>query len=114
MELRQGIRLVASGSYLPPRVVSVEEAQEGMEVDASWIRKKTGVLKRHFAGDETIASMGAAAVGAALEGSPVTVDDIDLLIAAGGTPDQPVPHNASLIHAELGFPQHVGRTPIYL
>ncbi|MDP7033932.1 MAG: 3-oxoacyl-[acyl-carrier-protein] synthase III C-terminal domain-containing protein [Planctomycetota bacterium] len=104
---KQGLRLIASGSYLPSRVVSAQEAQEGMEVDERWILKKTGVQTRHFAGDETIASMAATAVREALEQSSVGLEEIDLLIAAGGTPDQPVPHNASLIHAELGFPSHI-------
>jgi 3-oxoacyl-[acyl-carrier-protein] synthase-3 len=78
-----------------------------MSVSQKWIEDKTGVITRYHAEDETIASMAAEAVTKAMEKTDLNYSDIDLLIAAGGTPDQPIPHNSGLIHKELKLPSTV-------
>ena len=100
-------QVLSTASYLPQRVVKASELQEKMVVDTNWITKKTGVETRYFAEDETIAQMAAKAVKKAVEKSNLDYSDIDLLIAAGGTPDQPIPHNSGLIHHELKLPTSV-------
>ena len=100
-------KVEASGIYLPPKKVSAEEIALKAGVSTEWLLKAAGVETRYFAEDETIASMGAKAVKNAMEKSKLKYEDIDLLIAAGGTPDQPIPHNSVLIHHELKLPKNI-------
>ena len=96
-----------SGAYLPPREVSAEEIAKKANVSVDWVLKSAGVETRYFADDETIASMAIKAIKIAMEKAQLGFEDIDLLIAAGGTPDQPIPHNSALIHQELNLPKNV-------
>lgn len=107
MKVKYPFKIVSSGSYLPQKKVHASEIQEKMPVNEDWIIKKTGVENRHYAEDETIASMAAKSVKVAIDKANLNYTDIDMLIAAGGTPDQPIPHNSALIHNELGLPSHI-------
>jgi 3-oxoacyl-[acyl-carrier-protein] synthase III len=97
----------ATGAYLPPRKVTAEEIAKKANVSLEWLLKSAGVETRYFADDETIASMAAKAITNAMEKTDLKYEDIDLLIAAGGTPDQPIPHNSALIHHELNLPKNI-------
>ncbi|MEE2671602.1 MAG: 3-oxoacyl-[acyl-carrier-protein] synthase III C-terminal domain-containing protein [Bdellovibrionota bacterium] len=110
MDVSCGFSILGSGSYLPENAISAALIAEKMNVSVKWVLGKTGVETRYFAENETIASMAAKAVNKALENAGMIASDIDLLIAAGGTPDQPIPHNSALIHKELDFPNTV--TPL--
>ena len=103
-------KIQASGSYLPARAVSAKEMEQYLAVDERWILKKTGVENRYFSDDENQAVMAAKAINKALETSPIPLEEIDLLISASGTPDQPIPHNSALIHKELNLPASI--TPL--
>lgn len=103
-------KVEASGFYLPPKKVSAQEIALKANVSTEWLLKSAGVEIRYFAEDETIASMAAKAIKNALDNSGLSYDDIGLLISAGGTPDQPIPHNSALIHHELQFPKSI--TPL--
>jgi 3-oxoacyl-[acyl-carrier-protein] synthase-3 len=100
-------KILSSGAYLPKRCVTSAELQERMSVSQKWIEEKTGVVTRYHAEDESIASMASKAVTIAMARTNLTYKDIDLIIAAGGTPDQPIPHNSGLIHKELDLPSTV-------
>jgi 3-oxoacyl-[acyl-carrier-protein] synthase-3 len=100
-------KIEASGIYLPPKKVTAEEIAKKANVSTEWLLKSAGVETRYFAENETIASMAAKAIKNAIEKTHLKYEDIDLLIAAGGTPDQPIPHNSALIHNELKLPKNV-------
>lgn len=100
-------RIVSSGSYLPQTKITAKELSLTLNVSESWILKSTGVETRYFAGTESIASMAAKAIENAMKKSGLKYEDIDLLIAASGTPDQPIPHNSALIHHELKLPKNI-------
>jgi len=97
----------SSGCYLPPKKVSYTDIAVLTGSDPAWILKATGVENRYYAEDETIASMAAKAIQNAMAKSSLKFEDITLLIAAGGTPDQPIPHNSALIHKELNLPNSI-------
>ncbi len=100
-------KIVSSGSYLPNKKVTNDEIQARMNVSSEWILKSTGVETRYYAENETIASMAAKAITKAMAKSGLSYNEIDLMIAAGGTPDQPIPHNSALIHQELNLPSNI-------
>ncbi len=65
--------LAGCGGYLPERVVTNEELSRTVDTSDEWIRERTGIRQRHFAGkNETAAFMGTAAARAALADAGAT------------------------------------------
>jgi 3-oxoacyl-[acyl-carrier-protein] synthase-3 len=92
------IKIKAIAKYLPQRRYSSVEMDELAQVEHGKIERLTGVKYRHhLSEDETVCSMGAAALTLALENAGLKVNDIDLLLFAGASFDYPIPHNASII-----------------
>ena len=102
-------RIVGSGSYLPPRVVTnddlaVELAQRGIETSNDWIIERTGIRQRHLAekGVRTSA-LATEAARRALDNAGVKPAEVDLIILATSTPDFVFPSTACLVQANLGI-----------
>jgi 3-oxoacyl-[acyl-carrier-protein] synthase-3 len=100
-----GVTLRGTGSHLPARVVPNDEFTDVLDLDTSdeWIRTRTGIRERRFAGlGETSATLGAAAARAALASAGLAAEDIDLIVCATVTPDLMTPSTGNLIQAALG------------
>jgi 3-oxoacyl-[acyl-carrier-protein] synthase-3 len=66
------------------------------------IEKHTGVQYRyHISGNESVCSLGAAALKKTLKSAAMDVSEIDLLIFSGASFDYPVPHNAAVIKSMI-------------
>ena len=101
--------LAGCGGYLPERIVTNDELSRTVETSDEWIRERTGIRQRHFAGKhETTAFMGTAAARAALADAGATAADVDAIILATSTPDQAFPATALRVQAELGVKQGFG------
>ena len=101
--------LAGVGGYLPERVVTNDELARTVDTSDEWIRERTGIRQRHFAGPhETAAFMGAAAARAALAHAEATPADVDAVILATSTPDQAFPATAVRVMAALGVPGGFG------
>lgn len=73
-------------------------------VPSGWAERRAGVRERRWASDgETNAILGATAARAALDAAALSARDVDLVLNASGTAQQPIPDNAALIAAELGL-----------
>jgi len=102
-------RIVGSGSYLPPRVVTnddlaAELAGRGIETSNDWIVERTGIRQRHLAekGVRTSA-LATEAARRALNDAGVSPAEVDLIILATSTPDFVFPSTACLVQANLGI-----------
>jgi 3-oxoacyl-[acyl-carrier-protein] synthase-3 len=97
-------RIVATGSYLPPRVMKNEEFARRLDTSDAWIRERTGIERRHIA-EESQASSDLAlhASRRALEAAGMKPEDIDLIIVATSTPDYIFPSTACQLQAKLGI-----------
>ena len=100
----RSLRLAQSAIYLPARVVTAAELDERLGLPTGWVEEKTGVTQRHYVepGRDTNATMGAAAVRGVLEAARLDFTDVDLLIVASASVQQPIPCTAALIQRELG------------
>ena len=103
MKLRS-LRLAPSAIYLPARIVTAAELDRRLGLPSGWVEEKTGVSRRHFIepGRDTNATMGAAAARGALDAAGLEFADVDLLINASASTQQPIPCTAALIQRELG------------
>jgi 3-oxoacyl-[acyl-carrier-protein] synthase III len=102
-------KIVGTGSYLPPRVVSNEAlaadlAKRGLETSDAWIVERTGIRQRYIAEPNVTASMLATeAAKRALAAAGMQASQIDLIICATSTPDFVFPSTACLIQRDLGI-----------
>jgi 3-oxoacyl-[acyl-carrier-protein] synthase-3 len=96
--------LLGTGSSLPKRIVTNDELAATLDTSDEWIMARTGIRRRHVAGEgETTSSMGTAAARAALDAAGLVPQDIDLIILATATPDQTFPASATVVQAALGI-----------
>ena len=86
-----------------------DELSRTVDTSDEWIRERTGIRQRHFAGKhETAAFMGTAAARAALADAGATAGDVDAIILATSTPDQAFPATALRVQAQLGVTRGFG------
>jgi 3-oxoacyl-[acyl-carrier-protein] synthase-3 len=96
-------RIVGTGSYLPPRVVTNDDFAKKLETSDEWIRERTGIRQRHFADPSQASSdLALEASRRALEAAGLKADALDLIIVATSTPDYVFPSTACLLQAKLG------------
>src|SRR5882757_4196139 len=101
--------LAGVGGYLPERVVTNDELSRTVDTTDEWIRERTGICQRHFAGrHETAAFMGTEAARAALADAGANHADVDAIILATSTPDQAFPATALRVQAALGITRGFG------
>lgn len=93
-------RIVATGGYLPPKIVESVEIDSRTGQPPGWTERHTGVERRHMVEGEGTAALGAAALRD-LFANDSTLPDA--LICASGTDQQPIPCNAALIAREMGW-----------
>jgi 3-oxoacyl-[acyl-carrier-protein] synthase III len=102
-------KIVGTGSYLPPRVVSNDElardlAKRGLETSDAWIVERTGIRQRHIAdADVPCSVLATEAAKNALTAAGMQASQIDLIICATSTPDFVFPSTACLIQRNLGI-----------
>jgi 3-oxoacyl-[acyl-carrier-protein] synthase-3 len=95
--------LAGVGGYLPERVVTNDELARTVDTSDEWIRERTGIRQRHFAGPhETATFMGVEAARGALAHANATPAEVDAVILATSTPDQAFPSTAIRVMAALG------------
>ena len=99
-----GIRILGTGSYLPPKVVTNDDIARALDTTDEWIYSHTGIRSRHVAEDgETTSTMAAKAGKAAMEAAGVAPDDIGLIVVATSSPVwNPFPSTACVVQGLLG------------
>jgi len=99
--VRAGV--LATGSYLPERVLNNRELAERFGCSEEWILTRTGIRERRFAEPGTGSSeLGIIAAQRALTAANIAPRDLDLIICATYTPDMSFPSNACIIQERLG------------
>src|SRR3569623_1834240 len=95
--------LTCTGSALPARRVSNAELAETVDTSDEWIVERTGIRFRHIAGPgETTSTLATDAAKAAIAAAGIAASDIDLIVLATATPDQPFPASATKEQPALG------------
>lgn len=95
--------IIGIGRYLPEKIVTNADLEKIMDTSDEWIRTRTGIEERRIADDNTNTSdMGFAAAQKAIEDAGITPEDIDLILVATVTPDQPFPSVACTLQERLG------------
>ena len=97
-------RILGTGSFLPPRIVTNDEFAARLDTSDAWIRERTGIVQRHIADEsQTSSDLALEASRRALAAAGVAADEIDLIVLATSTPDFVFPSTACLLQAKLGI-----------
>jgi 3-oxoacyl-[acyl-carrier-protein] synthase-3 len=102
-------RIIGSGSYLPPYILTNEELVKSVDSTPEWIKTRTGIDERRIAKDETNLQMAYKASLNAIENSKISKDDLDLIIVCTTSSDQIFPSTAVRLQDLLG----VGNIPAF-
>ena len=96
-------RIVGTGSYLPPTVLSNDELSKRVDTSDAWIQERTGIRQRHIADQsQTSSDLALEASKRALDAAGMAPEEIDLIVVATSTPDFIFPSTACLLQAKLG------------
>jgi 3-oxoacyl-[acyl-carrier-protein] synthase-3 len=97
-----GVRVLASGSYVPDAVVSNYHLQQRFGFDSEWIVRRTGILeRRHALPHQATSDLCHEAALRCLANAGARREDIDLLVLATFTPDMSFPSTACLVQDRL-------------
>lgn len=97
------VEIVATGRYLPDRVLTNAELEQMVETTDEWIRERTGIRERRIApADMGAAEMGARAARIAMERAGVQPGEIDVIVLSTATPDRLLPSTGCDMQALLG------------
>ena len=99
-----GIRLAGFGAYVPNKKLTNHDLATQVDTTDEWIVSKTGIRERRIAAPtEAPSDMACEAAQRCLAHAGVDKEQVDLLIVACATPDQPQPAVACLVQAKLGI-----------
>ncbi len=92
------------GTALPEGRLTNADLERRVDTSDQWIVERTGIRERRIAApDETTATLAIAAGAAAIKSAKITPVDVDLLIVATATPEQPIPHTGAFVGDGLGL-----------
>ena len=93
----RGIQIVATGSYVPPVVVTNAELTK-LGCDEEWITQRTGILeRRHCAPDQATSDLAYLAGKKCMENAGVDAAEVDMIIVATMTPDHFTPSTGAIV-----------------
>lgn len=97
-------KIVGTGSYLPPKVVTNADLEKIVETTDEWIRSRTGIERRHMVTEnETTCDLAEQAALRAMEAAGIKASDIDFIAIGTTTPDQVFPNVGCLLQRRLGI-----------
>jgi len=96
-------RISGVGSYLPSKTLTNSDLEKMVDTSHSWIMERTGIHTRHIceAGEAT-SDLAYHAALSALGQAGLQAEDLDAIVVATVTPDQPLPSTACFVQAKLG------------
>jgi 3-oxoacyl-[acyl-carrier-protein] synthase-3 len=97
-------QILATGSYLPERVMTNDDLSKLVDTNDEWITERTGIKERHIASKEQKTSdLAYEAAKKAIDKANIDAQDIDLIIVATTTPDLTFPSTAVIVQGKLGI-----------
>ena len=104
----EGFQLIATGAYLPAKVVTNDDLSKIVETSDEWIYTRTGIRQRRFCAEgEDSGTMAIGAARQALENSGLDPKEIGCCLCATISGRYLSPSNACLIQQELGLAQDI-------
>jgi len=100
--MKKFARIVGTGSYLPPRIITNSELENSLDTTDKWITSRTGIKERRIVEDQNTCDLALEASINALEMAELKASEIDLIILATTTPDKIFPATATTLQNLIG------------
>ncbi|HRY46277.1 MAG TPA: 3-oxoacyl-ACP synthase, partial [Thermoanaerobaculia bacterium] len=95
--------IAGTGRAVPAKLLTNADLETLVETTDEWITTRTGIRERHKAADgEVLSDFCVTAATQALESAGLAPKDLDAVLIATVTPDQPIPAVACLVQQKLG------------
>lgn len=96
-------RIAGTGHFLPEKRLSNADLEKIVETNDQWIHERTGIRWRRMAEDGINTSdLALEASKLALEAAGLKATDLDMILVATVSPDQPMPNTACVLQRKLG------------
>lgn len=103
-----GIKILATGSYAPKKLVSNDDLAQIVETSDEWIKQRTGMsIRHHVSGNENHTLLAEMAAREAIAKSGIDKSEIGAVIVCTVSADYFSPSAACLIQGRLGIPKEV-------
>jgi len=100
--MKKFARIVGTGSYLPPRIITNSELEKSLDTTDEWITSRTGIKERRIVDNQNTCDLALEASRKALEMAELKASAIDLIILATTTPDKIFPATATTLQVRIG------------
>ncbi|WP_404350679.1 ketoacyl-ACP synthase III [Sutcliffiella horikoshii] len=95
--------ILGIGRYVPEKILTNADLEKMVDTTDEWIKTRTGIEERRIATDDVDTShMAYFAAEKALKDAGITAEELDMIIVATVTPDNPFPSVACMIQERLG------------
>ncbi len=97
------VGIAGLGRYVPERKLTNFDLEQMVDTSDEWIVQRTGIRERRIAGEDQFTStLALHAARQALEDAAMDPEEIDLILCATVTADQPFPATACRLGTDLG------------
>jgi 3-oxoacyl-[acyl-carrier-protein] synthase-3 len=100
--MKKFARIIGTGSYLPPKVVTNFDLEKTLDTSDEWIIARTGIKERRIVTNQNTCDLALEASIKALSMAELKPEDIDLIILSTTTPDKIFPATATILQNRLG------------
>ena len=100
--MKKFARIIGTGSYLPPKVVTNFDLEKTLDTSDEWITARTGIKERRIVTSQNTCDLAFEASIKALSMAELKPEDIDLIILSTTTPDKIFPATATILQNRLG------------
>ena len=96
-------RIIATGSYVPPKVLTNFDLEKMVDTSDEWIISRSGIRERRIVEKDVATSdLGTQAALRALEMAGLSPEDLDFIITGTNSPDMFFPCAGCFIQAKIG------------
>jgi 3-oxoacyl-[acyl-carrier-protein] synthase-3 len=97
------VGIAGLGRYVPEKILSNADLEKFVDTSDEWIVQRTGIKERRIAAkDQYTSTLAVAAAQQALDDAGMKGEEIELVICATVTGDQPFPATACRVGMEIG------------
>ena len=100
--MKKFARIIGTGSYLPPKVVTNCDLEKILNTSDEWIFTRTGISERRIVEEQSTCELAVKASNKALEMANIDSSELDLIILATTTPDKIFPATATMLQNQIG------------
>jgi 3-oxoacyl-[acyl-carrier-protein] synthase-3 len=96
-------KIVATGSYLPEKILTNHDLSKMVDTDDAWITERTGIKQRRIAEKNQLTSdLACLAYFDLVKNHHISAQQIEAIIVATTTPDLTFPATATTVQAKIG------------